>query len=230
MRYTITNVDFPHPVTEGWILTKQHLLGSYDVPVREVSNKLQRLQRAYSEMCCIYDIWKHIKSEPWVQVCQYRRVMDVPSDATCLPEPIMRNMHQQFARCHNLSDLLECEDIIRQKYPRYAYDFAAINKIYPCNMFVLCRADFEAYCSFVFGVLQEFAKRHNLKTDDDVLAYVTANKDKYADDRWYSASYQARLLGYLAERLGTIFFIKYFEGRQFNTAPIKVLGERLWKI
>ena len=231
MRYTITHLDFNYPVQGGVIVSKTALLhGTYAVPVRVAVNALRKLQRAYSELYCIYDIWKHGKREPWVQICHYRRIMDAPDTATCLPEPIHKNMNAQYARCHNLQDLLDCEQIIREKYAAYALDFDALDKIYPCNMFVLCREDFEAYCAFVFGVLGEFCKRRGLKTDADVLEYVKGNRDKYADDRWYSAEYQARLLGYLAERVGTIFFVKYFEGKQVQHAPIQVLGERLWKI
>ena len=64
------------------------------------------------------------------------------------------------------------------------------------------KEDFFKYCDFIYDILFEFDRRNNFKTDDDVLAFTGNNL------------YHSRLQGFLAERLGNIFYLKNFKRRK----------------
>ena len=61
------------------------------------------------------------------------------------------------------------------------------------------KSDFFKYCEFMYDVLFEFDRRHNLTSDEDVLKYVKNN------------FYQSRLQGFLSERIANIFYFNNFK-------------------
>lgn len=223
MIYICTHKDFEsYPKGEDFrILSSCSLSNQYDLPVRIVKNKLTPMEFSYAELYHIYDVWKAKKKDAWVGINHYRRYFDfggAEHNLTTLPIPRQFSMHAQYARCHNLQDLLECEAIIDEFFPEYHCDYGAIDHLYTNNMFVMKWADFDAYCKFVFGVLDKFNEKHGFKTTADVEAYVS--KNKYNQQRAFDAHYQARLQGFLAERIGTIFFDHYFNGKDVRLLPI----------
>jgi len=226
MIYICTHKDFRnYPQGEDFrIISSAPLNEQYEIPIKVAKNKMTPMEFSYAELYHIYDIWKaKQKKDEWVGINHYRRYFDFGSaehNVTTLPVPRQFNMHEQYARCHNLNDLLECEAIIDELYPEYHCDYAKINHLYTNNMFVLSKEDFDAYCKFIFGVLDKFNEKHGFKTTADVEAYVAKNRSQYNPNRAFDAHYQARLQGFLAERLGTIFFDHYFNGKQVRQLPI----------
>lgn len=210
MIYICTHTDFelPKGVERGYkILSLKPLQREYPMQVELVEpNATTPMQYAYAEGYHIRHLYeKH--DDGWVGVNGYRKYFfDVPEYRTVLPIPRKYNMHEQFADAHNINDLLECESIIDERYPEHRCDYGTLN-LYHCNMFVMRRYDFEKYCGFVFGVLDEFNYRHGLYTDDDVRQYVESTRGQWTK---HDAKYQSRLQGYLFERIGTIFFTTYF--------------------
>lgn len=213
MIYICTHTDFELPRQlkgeDYTILTCKPLVGRYPYPVEMVEeNHLTPMQYAYAEGYHIWHIWtRHI--HPWIGINQYRKYFfDIPEGKTVLPVPRKYNMHEQYAAAHNINDLLQCEQIIDEYFPAYKCNYAALNLI-PCNMFVMRWEDFDAYCNFVFGVLNIFNLKNGLETDADVFDFVARRYDQYADK--HGMRYQTRLHGYLFERLGTIFFNTHFD-------------------
>ena len=210
MIYICTHTDFELPKEingDYTILSVNPLAKEYRFPVEVIEpNVLTPLQYSYAEGYHIWKIWQD-KHDDWVGINGYRKYFfDVPEFRTVLPIPRKYNMHAQFADAHNINDLLECESIINERYPEHRCDYGSLN-LYHCNMFVMRRYDFEKYCSFVFGVLDEFNYRHGLYTDEDVRQYVESTRGQWTK---HDAKYQSRLQGYLFERIGTIFFTTYF--------------------
>ena len=206
---THTDFDLPDRVRDGYsILSIKPLERDYPIPVSLVQeNAITPMQYAYAEGYHIRHLWEHDNGDEWIGINGYRKYFfDIPCNRTILPIARKYNMHEQFADAHNINDLLECERIIDEKFPRYKCDYESL-QLYHCNMFVMRRADFWNYCSFVFGVLDEFNKRHGLQTDEDVRKYVESTKGQWTK---HDAKYQSRLQGYLFERIGTIFFNTYF--------------------
>ena len=69
---------------------------------------------------------------------------------------------------------------------------------------------FIIYGEFLFEVLMEFDRRHNLKTDEDIKNFIeqeiirTGKKD-------YNVEYQSRVEGFLSERISQIFYAHHFK-------------------
>lgn len=225
MIYICTHTDFELPKEirgDYKILSIKPLEKEYSLPVEVVEeNAITPIQYAYAEGYHIRHIYTKTNDE-WVGVNGYRKYFfDVPKYRTVLPIPRKYNMHEQYADSHNINDLLECESIIDELYPEHRCDYKSLN-LYHCNMFVMRRYDFEKYCGFVFGVLDEFNRRNGLKTDADVYRFVESRKDQYS--RRHDVKYQSRLQGYLFERIGTIFFTTYFgiENRKIHFVANKI--------
>ena len=232
MIYICTHTDFDgYPKEKDFeILASRELGAQYDIPVRTVSNGLNALEYAYAEGFQIYDVWKNTNDE-WVGINHYRRYFDFKGEehyVTTLPIPLSFNMHEQYARCHNITDLFECESIIDEMFPEYKCDYANINVLYANNMFILNRKDFNEYCRFVFGVLKRFGEDEGLYSQHDVNEYVRANKQFYNPKRKFDVSYQSRLFGFLMERIGTIFFLHYFKDKEVRHLPVVLTSSKIY--
>lgn len=227
MIYIATHTDFNEYKTEGeyTIISANELHKQYSFPWILADNELKPLEFAYAEGYIIKDIYEKTNDE-WVGLNHYRRYFDNPTNETTLPTPMYCNIHQQYAICHNIEDLIKCENIIDKYYPEYSMYYKKIDKLFPCNMFIMKREDFENYYNFVFGVLDIFNKENNLKTDSDIYNYVANNKDKY-NRTTIDLKYQSRLQGFLMERLGTIFFLQYFKDKPVTYKEIKVVSNKL---
>ena len=209
MIYICTHTDFDESQTNGdVILSCKPLANAYAHPVEVITeNELTPMQFCYAEGYHIFHIWKNHR-DPWVGINQYRKCFkDIPKDTTVLPLPRGYNMHEQYADAHNINDLLQCERIIDEYFPQYKCDYGSLH-LFHCNMFVMRWADFDAYCNFVFGVLNIFNMQNGLKTYADVVKYVESHWSMYHK---HDVRYQSRLHGFLLERLGTIFFTRHFE-------------------
>lgn len=201
------------------IISTVEITKDYGIPVIVADNELNKVEYCYAEGYHIWEIYsKH--DDEWIGLNHYRRYMrDFPKEQTVLPEPMHFNMHKQYGQCHNIEDLLECESIIDKYFPQYKLNYDKIDVLYPCNMFVMNAVDFHHYCEFCLGVLGIFDAIHNYRTYEDVERYA---KEKFPD----RYRYQARLQGFLMERLGTIFFLNNFKKNDFITRPIIVNGDK----
>lgn len=97
------------------------------------------------------------------------------------------SVREHYRRYHDLRDLDRLEAILREKCPEYLPAFESVmngNRLYANNMFVLKRDDHERFMSWWFGILSEFENRMH------AADYV---------------GYQQRILGFLGERLLTIW-------------------------
>jgi hypothetical protein len=108
-----------------------------------------------------------------------------------LPEKrrLKRSVREQYQRHHSANDLIILEDIIRTFYAEYLDSFYSTldsNWLYANNMFILRDNHFHNFMVWWFNILFEFEKRINL--------------NDYKE-------YQERILGFLGERLLTIWFI-----------------------
>jgi hypothetical protein len=109
-----------------------------------------------------------------------------------LPAPLILKVtvREHYRQHHQIADLDLLEEIIREKYAAYSDAFSEImdgHELYPYNMFVLNREVFDQFMPWWFGVLGDFENRID-------LAQFTG--------------YQKRILGYLSERLLTVWFKK----------------------
>lgn len=91
---------------------------------------------------------------------------------------------------HRIKDFRLAEKIVSELYPNDAVFFKKMAKgatLYPCNIFVFKRALFLEYCEWIFPILRELHERI------DTTGYSSQSK---------------RAVGFLAERLFTVFLLK----------------------
>ena len=186
--------------------------------------KLYNLKRGYSEMSRLYYIYQLYKngnlSSKYVGLNHYRRYFNFTDNIPDLDE-IFKNydvilgdsdfqekgMKGHYCRQHFCKDYEEIIDIIKQMKPNYYETALRVGEkkyLHSCNLFIMKKEDFFKYCEFMYDILFEFDRRHNFSTDQDVFNYVV-KVFKRRDN------FQVRLQGYLAERIGNIFYFHNFK-------------------
>ena len=179
----------------------------------------------YCELTTFYWIWKNIKAD-YIGHFQYRRILDIcgrnygykedfyninlkdfeykiihdfiePYDAvlsTLYPMDI--SVYEHYKRSHNINDLNRVIDIINEYYPQYTNSMDSYLQGYSsmfCNIFVMKKDLYNEFCTFIFDIL------------DKVKPYIEISENPY----------QARVYGFLAERLYNIFIF-----HKIHTDPI----------
>ena len=126
---------------------------------------------------------------------------------------IAKNNFEHYKKYHNIEDLKEAYRILEQKYPEYTPIIQEYNNSYFAyflNMFVFKKQIFFEYCEWLFSIL--FELRENL----DFF-----NRDPY----------QKRVLGFIAERLTGIFFLKlYKDNYKIKTLPVSFIANTNFKM
>ncbi len=179
----------------------------------------------YSEIMSYFHIKDNIELKKYVGVCSYRKYFEFMDDIpnmdeifkqwdviACEPITFKGTVRWQYALCHNVEDLDIVEEIIRKKFPTYLDAFESVmntSMMFPCNMVIMKKEDFEEYVDFIRNVLDEYIKYVGV----DIEKRIENNKEKYLknfspnNEVWY----QYRIGGYLAERLTNVFLLKHFK-------------------
>ena len=121
--------------------------------------------------------------------------------------PVKRNYYietvrSQYEHAHNKRDINEAEKIVTELYPEYSEAFAKVmgrTKLHILNMFVMNKALFDEYCSWLFSILFELEKRIDI-----------TNYNKY----------EARVFGFISERL----FNVWLEKQQLKVKEVPVVN------
>lgn len=181
----------------------------------------------YCELTGLYWAWKNLDCE-YIGLCHYRRYFAHKSKSSKLEDkkqaiftrddyerllqqydvilPKKRNyfietVRSQYEHAHNKRDLDEIEKIIKMQYPSYIEAFEKVmnsRKLHIYNMFVMNKALFDEYCTWLFDILFTLEKRIDI-----------TNYDKY----------NARVFGFLSERLFNI----WLEKKQLKIKTVNVV-------
>ena len=188
--------------------------------------KLFKMSRAYCEMSKLYFIYQMYKEKKifskYIGLNHYRRYFEFTDQIpdlddifenydVILPKKDHHNtsVKERYCKRHICKIFIDSLNIIKRIKPDYydtALKFANNTNIYYFNIFIMKIEDFYKYCEFMFDVLFELNKKYNFKTDYDVLQYT---KKIFNDTK--KAYRQSRIYGFLSERLGNIFYNKYFK-------------------
>lgn len=189
----------------------------------------------YCELTGLYWAWKNLDCE-YIGLCHYRRYFSSKVKGNSLKDkqnaileqkdyekllqeydvilPNKRNYYietvrSQYEHAHNKQDLLEVENIIKEKYPTYSDAFTKVmnsRKLYIYNMFVMKKDLFNEYCKWLFDIL------FTLETRIDI-----SNYDQY----------NARVFGFLSERLFNVWLEK--QNLKVKTVNVVFLEKINWK-
>lgn len=156
----------------------------------------------YCELTAIYWIWKNCSSDV-VGVCHYRRVFKKVQFNTntdvVLPLPIMNtpSVKEQYKNDHSYKEWQIMEEVLCELVPEYvesAKKHFGGKYYFGYNMCIARKDVFDAYCEWLFPILFEIEKRCLNKEDE----------------------YQNRYIGFLAERLTSLYF--YHNRERLNIA------------
>ena len=182
----------------------------------------------YCELTGLYWSWKNLKCD-YIGLCHYRRYFcatkhgrdyDSKTKAILLRadyEKVLRQydvilpekrnyyieiVRSQYEHAHNKRDLDEVERIISERHPEYLDAFFLVmnrRKLHILNMFVMKKELFDEYCAWLFDILFELEKRIDISRYD---------------------AYQARVFGFLGERL----FNVWLEKKKLKIKEIEVVN------
>ena len=188
------------PIQAGAALTNQKLCLVRDDTGRNISDK----NRQYCELTALYWIWKNDDAD-YLGLCHYRRHFELDEEKiqnmassdidVVLTLPILNytSVREVYRHDHVEADwdkMLEAVRILCPAYMPEAIEVQNGNFYYGYNMLIARKKIFGDYCSWLFPILE----------------YCDMNCEKKVDP------YQERYIGFLAERLLTIY-MKHHEAK-----------------
>lgn len=188
--------SFVIPIQVGAKLSEDHFEKVTDAS----GDNISELNGKYCELTAIYWAWKN-DCYNIVGLCHYRRIFKLKDQKKIinilneydiiLPKPYYYriDLEKEYIASHIKEDYDILMDILKNYYNEYyntAKNVFSNNKIYPYNMFIMKKEMFDSYCNWIFDVLD--------KVDSKI-------------DITHRTSYQKRYLGFLAERLFTIYVV-----------------------
>lgn len=213
------------------IITNKNIKNNSSLEMIKIDSELD--DRMWSELASIYHIWKHPELQAdYIGICHYRRYFDFMNN---IPEtfekPIVPkrlnsafNNYIAYDICHNSKDLLNTMIIIHNDFKDY---YPAINMMsdshyyFPYNMFIFSKKLFNTYCEFLFNILFKFDKMIIVNNNyNKMIEHIGNYREQYVEHRGYpnnTYAYQARLYGFLAERMTTGFIMKYIHENGENS-------------
>lgn len=183
----------------------------------------------YCELTGIYWIWKNTNTDI-VGICHYRRFFShkciLGNKKYYLQDKDMEYLLNKYsiivpkARYYakttllsinyapNMEDIKEVFQAINICSPEYIDDFIWYlnqNKSYLYNMFIMRKADFDAYCEWLFPILFYVEEIHDMRKETD--------------------PYRRRLFGFLSERLITVWIHHNIDQRKIKEIPVINIDE-----
>ena len=131
------------------------------------------------------------------------RNMNIDSHSILLPksEKMIYFIEEAYAINHRIQDSRTTRDAIRSIFPQYAQSFDSVMRqkfFYGYNMMVCQRRMLNAYCEWLFPILEYVEQHTNLNEIED--------------------SYQKRIFGFISERLIQVWV--YHQQFQVLNAPV----------
>ncbi len=195
--------SFEIPIQVGAALTDIEMFSVRDCVGDNISDKNPQ----YCELTALYWIWKHDKAK-YAGLSHYRRRFDITEEqaqkllnsdidiVTTVPVLNFAGVRQQYCCDHEEKDWDIMIEAIKNIHPGYISEADKVQNgayYYAYNMFIMRREILDEYCKWLFSILFYCEEKIGVKTD----------------------SYQNRYIGFLAERLLTIYLS---HNRQYKLA------------
>lgn len=204
----------------------------------DIGDNISELNPNFCELTAHYWFWKNGPKSKYVGLNHYRRYFDFKHNGplrlpVCFqnqenfsykppklaafdaifkkydiiaPVPIIYpySIKHEYCIKHSSQDYNALREVIKDIYPEYLTAFDKTmdsNKFTPCNMFIAPYEIFDRYSEWLFDILFEVRKRIKISTD----------------------SYQARVFGFMAERLLRVFMV--YNRLEVKTVPILMMSD-----
>ena len=193
----IENISYNNyeiPIQVGRALSGKQICEVTDATGDNISDK----NRKYSELTALYWIWKHDKSK-YSGLSHYRRKFCISNSQVenleasdidvvmTVPVLNINTVKRQYALDHCKADWVTMINAISELSPQYLNTAKQVQDgtwYYAYNMFISRKEILDKYCEWLFPILKYCEERIGDKED----------------------SYQNRYVGFLSERLQTIYF------------------------
>lgn len=185
--------EFELPIQVGAALTDKELFALRD----NCGDNISKKNKQYCELTALYWMWKNDTSK-YIGLSHYRRLFELEGEQivnalqngvdVLVTVPVLNfdGVKVQYCRDHDKQDWDIMMEAIRELYPEYLSSAELAQSgiyYYAYNMFITRKEIFDDYCKWLFDILEYCEERIGLKADN----------------------YQNRYIGFLAERLLTIF-------------------------
>jgi hypothetical protein len=181
----------------------------------------------YSELIQIYWLWKNYQLPKYIGLSHYRKYFSFMNEIPDMKEIFNEHdiivsrftdgkpLFASYSYYHNIEDLMSAYKIIEECYPQSSNDFKKyLNQdiLFPCNMFVMKKENFIKYCEFLFPIIKKIDAQYHLELPLDYEKHVTNDKEKYIKNFYpnNTVEYQSRFVGFLAERISSFYFSRFF--------------------
>lgn len=184
-------------IQAGAALTDQSIADVKDNTGKNISHK----NSSYCELTAIYWLWKNIRTD-YVGVCHYRRRFELNENMlsamieedidVVLPVPTgcEPSVRENYYERHRKEDWDVMMQVLKEHFPEYYIASKEIfedNYYYACNMWIMRREILGQFAQWLFDILDKI--------------------EQVCEEREATDSYQRRYVGFLAERLTTLYFI-----------------------
>lgn len=205
--YVMTHKEYVKPEDDMYIsMHVGHALGNeFGYLADDTGDNISSKNRNYCELTGMYWLWKNVQCDI-VGICHYRRYFVKNEDFITKQyiEEILKaydliipnsgttqyaNNMEHYEKMHSKADMLMCREVVLEKYPEYigAFDLCMnTNLASLANMVITRKEIFDEYCEWLFDVLFEVERRVDISEYD---------------------SFQARIFGYLSERLFRVWLL-----------------------
>ncbi len=205
--FVCTHKLFPEPGLTGYIPLNVGSALRPDLGYErdDGGDNISAKNASFCEPTGLYYVWKNVKCDV-VGICHYRRFFaegeyylsaakaqeylkdyDVILPATGFPQG--ENLRAHYKSLHYIKDLEKTREVLLRLYPEYgpAFDHVMSCTLFSVGNMIITRKEiFDAYCEWLFDILFVVEK------ETDISSYDT---------------FQARLYGYLSERLIRVWLI-----------------------
>lgn len=194
----IPNVNYITPIQVGAALTDRRLYKN--ILTDSCGKNISEKNRQYSELTAMYWMWKNA-GEEFLGLCHYRRHFILPDNWAALmknmkidavlpvPSYAAPNIEENYKARHEGDDWVFLMQYLKTEYPedyRIAVEVFSGQLYSPCNMFITRKNILDELCEWLFPILSVVEEHVGEKED----------------------VYQNRYLGFISERLITLFFEK----------------------
>lgn len=169
-----------------------------DVIKDDEGDNISEKNRKYCELTVMYWAWKNTCSE-YIGLSHYRRRFDFSNEEikaltdggidAIVTTPVINvpSVKYMYGKNHIADDWETMKGVVDNLFPEYSKTVGEIeeaNYYVPYNMFIMKRSVFESYCEWLFPILEQCESLIGEKID----------------------IYQNRYIGFMAERLMTVYF------------------------